>query len=207
MIGIIVLAAGASTRLGEPKQKVQFQGKSLLQHAVQVALNSDGKPVVVVLGANAEAVRPEVAQEPVQLIINPEWQEGMSASIRTGLSALQKMHAGVTGVILMLCDQPFVEPAILNKLIEANYATGKGIIACAYNKTLGAPVFFDKAFFPDLLSLKGQEGAKKLLFKHANAVASIPFPQGSIDIDTPADYALLHQGHNNNNNNNNNNKA
>lgn len=193
MIGIVILAAGASTRLGEPKQKVQFQGNSLLQITVQAALRSAGTPVVVVLGANAETVEPEIAQVPVPVVLNPEWQEGMASSIRVGLNKLKQLEPQVEGAILMLCDQPFVVPEVLNSLIQAKNITGKEIVACAYNGTMGAPVLFDKAFFPDLLSLKGQEGAKKLLFKDPDAVTSVPFPLGSIDIDTPADYAMLQQ--------------
>lgn len=191
MIGIVILAAGASTRMREPKQELLYKGETLLQHAINAALATDCHSVVVVLGANTKLHMPEQTGRTVSTVHNPDWQEGLSSSIRYGLSALLASAPQVDGVIFMVCDQPFVEASLLNSLIQRKSASGKGIVACQYKDTFGTPVLFGKAYFDELLFLRGKEGAKKLLFRHSEDVASVPFPLGAIDIDTPEDYALL----------------
>ncbi|GAA0557665.1 nucleotidyltransferase family protein [Chitinophaga japonensis] len=191
MTGLILLAAGASTRLGAPKQDLLYQGKTLLQHAIQVALSTNCTPVIVVQGAHALVISPEIPQERVTIVENPEWQEGMASSIRVGVTALEQRAPLATGVILMLCDQPLVDAEHLNNLVQKKLETGKSIVASYYNNTLGVPVLFDQSFFPHLQALKGQEGAKKLLYQYEQEVAAVPFPQGSVDIDTMTDYQQL----------------
>lgn len=191
MIGIVILAAGASARMGEPKQELIYKGETLLQHAINAALATDCQPVIVVLGANTGLHMPEKGNKSISTIYNPDWQEGLSSSIRKGLSALLASAPQVEGVILMVCDQPFVEASLLNSLIHTKKSSGMGIVACQYKDTLGTPVLFSKAYFDELLYLRGKEGAKKLLFRHNEDVADIPFALGAIDIDTPEEYALL----------------
>lgn len=194
MTATIILAAGASTRLGEPKQRLLFGGKTLLQRAVQAAEKSDSETTIVVTGAYSESILADMEEEKVCLIHNPDWREGMASSIRVGLEQLLRIAPQTTAVIIMLCDQPFADGALLNRLIEEKHKTGKGIIVCAYKNTAGVPVLFDKIFFHELMALSGREGAKKLLFRHPEELTPIPFPFGAIDIDTPADYqALLQQ--------------
>ena len=195
MTGLVLLAAGASARLGKPKQNLIYEDKTLLQHAIQAALGSVCEPTVVVLGAQAEKIKAQIESEPIEIIQNPDWSTGMASSIHCGLLHLLQVAPEITSVIFLLCDQPFVEAALLNELVQTQSETGKEIVACAYQDTLGTPALFDKIYFPELLSLTGDEGAKKLIFKHKEAVASLPFPQGVIDIDTPADYENLQ--HNN----------
>jgi len=194
MTGLIILAAGPSSRLGRPKQKMFYKGKSLLQQAVETAIDSACKPVIVILGAYAEEIQPDIVRDDVKIYHNRQWQEGMSSSIRSGIEIFQKTASQVSDVILMVSDQPFVNTALLNNLIDKKVTTGKEIIACSYNNTIGVPVLFNKKFFSDLMLLKGQEGAKKLLLKHHEAVAELPFPLGSIDIDTAEDYESLISG-------------
>lgn len=191
MTGLIILAAGASTRMGCPKQQLAYQGKTLLQHAIDMALHSDCSPVIVVLGAHSMVILPELAAEKVSIVENPHWEEGMASSIRAGITALQAKAPLATGVIFMVCDQPYVDTSHLNNLVRQKLDTGQGIIASYYNDTMGVPVLFDKVFFPELLALKGEEGAKKLLYQHQQEVTAVPFPMGSIDIDTLADYHSL----------------
>lgn len=189
------MAAGASTRLGEPKQLLRYQGKSLLRHAAQEALEAGFSPVVVVLGANAGKLIPEVAGIPVRVVQNPGWQEGMASSIRVGLGELLSMKPELADVTFMVCDQPYVDASLLKRLMQAKQAGRSGIIASAYQETIGTPVLFDKVYFPELLALKGQEGAKKILLRYAAAVTSLRFEAGAIDIDTQHDYrALLRAG-------------
>jgi molybdenum cofactor cytidylyltransferase len=192
-VGLILLAAGSSSRLGEPKQNLMYEGQPLLQRAVQTALASACKPVVVILGANAEAFQTSLNDLPVQTIFNPDWPEGMASSIRSGISALNEMSPDLDGAIIMVCDQPFVTTNLLNEMVEQKRLHGHGIIACAYKDTLGTPALFDKQFFPELLALQGHDGAKKLLFQHAAVVTPLAFPLGTFDIDTPQDYEALQQ--------------
>jgi molybdenum cofactor cytidylyltransferase len=191
MTGVIILAAGSSSRLGTAKQNLVYQGQTLLQRAIETALVSICQPVIVVLGANENVIRPTIEEMPVNIISNADWQEGMSSSIRLGIKEIQKTEPNIASVILMLCDQPFIDFSILNVLVKTQTNNGRDIAACAYNDTIGAPVLFDVVYFEDLLLLKGQEGAKKLLVKYSDKVVSIPFPLGSVDIDTIEDYEKI----------------
>ena len=193
MTGVIILAAGASSRLGQPKQNLVFQGKTLLQRAIENALASSCETVVVILGANAGAIQTTIADQPVSIFVNPDWQEGMASSIRCGLIELQKIPPFVSSALLMLCDQPFANAKILNRLVQEKSGSDILIIASSYDDTIGTPALFDRSIFPELLQLEGQEGAKKLLAKHADKVLAVPFASGGIDIDTIADYERLLQ--------------
>ncbi|MBW4889070.1 nucleotidyltransferase family protein [Mucilaginibacter sp. HMF5004] len=190
MIGLIILAAGESSRMGQPKQQLPYKGKSLLQHAMHTALSSVCKPVVVVLGAYADEISREIKSEPVTIIHNQEWQEGMASSIRLGIAELEK-DPQISSVVIMLCDQPFVDTTLVNELVNQQKNTRKGIIACSYNDTIGVPVLFTRIYFERLMLLQGTEGAKKILTQYPHDMAVIPFAPGSIDIDTQSDYDNL----------------
>jgi len=192
MTGIIILAAGSSSRLGSPKQNLVYKGKTLLQRAVETAEASICDRIVVVLGANGDSIRPTLDGYQIRIAQNNDWQQGMASSIKTGVEALQNRNPGIQSVILMLCDQPFVDTWLLNLLIMAQ---GKdGIVVSGYNDAIGPPVLFDKVYLDDLLALKGAEGAKKVIQHYPHAIVEITFPQGSIDIDTIADYEKLNSG-------------
>jgi molybdenum cofactor cytidylyltransferase len=193
MTALIILAAGSSSRLGQPKQKLFYRGKSLLRHAVEEGMASDCSDVVVVLGSNEESVRAEIDQKDVRVVVNKGWEKGMSSSIKCGINALIKSNPDISQAIVMLCDQPFVDTQILNKLIAEKQLSGKAIAACTYDNTLGTPVLFDRIFFHQLLSLEGQQGAKKLVFNNQDQVVPVPFPFGKIDIDTIEDYEKLRE--------------
>ncbi|MEX2593609.1 MAG: nucleotidyltransferase family protein [Anditalea sp.] len=187
---LMILAAGGSTRLGQPKQELIFQGISLLNRAIEAGLKSQCRRTLVILGAFHERLIPKINTNQADILINPKWKEGMSSSLRTGMESLLEKDQP-DQVIIMLCDQPFVDENILNQLISTQQETGKPIVACHYKDALGVPVLFNKKFFPQLMELKGGEGAKKILHHFPEEVASIPFPSGHIDIDTPADYKAL----------------
>jgi molybdenum cofactor cytidylyltransferase len=187
MTAAIILAAGESSRLGQPKQNLLFNGQTLLQHAVNSAQRSKCKPVIVVLGANADAIMPPAK---TTLLYNKDWKEGMASSIRVAINEVNKHHS-IDKVIILLCDQPFVSAALLDSMIDKQTETGKTIVACTYNGIIGVPVLFERSLFGELLLLQGNEGAKKVLKDHIPGIASIPFEQGGTDIDTPADYGQL----------------
>ena len=190
-IGIILLAAGSSSRLGRPKQLLSYDGQTLLQHTIQVASDSNAHPVVVVLGAQAEMIRNDIKEIDVNLVDNPDWQEGMASSIRSGINAFTEIAPDAEGMILMVCDQPHVNPSLLNEIITAHKRTGKPIVACSYEKTFGPPVFFHRSLFAELLQLKGDIGARSVVRQHTDEVEVIPFPEGVFDIDTEADFKNL----------------
>jgi molybdenum cofactor cytidylyltransferase len=189
-LGIVILAAGESARMGQPKQLLPYRGRSLLRHAVETALALKGVPVIVVLGAHADLILSELADLPVQVAANPDWRIGMGTSLRAGLNALLTTHPATAAALFLLCDQPHITPDLLHHM-EAQWRRGASLIACRYETRLGVPALFAAAHFPELLMLHGAEGARQVLAQHANQVIAIPFPAGAIDVDRPEDYAAL----------------
>ena len=191
-IGIILLAAGESSRLGRPKQLLSYNGKTLLQHSLQIAQASTACLIVVVIGAHASTVQNEIGLvDNIHVVENPNWKEGMASSIHCGIETFKKVAADLEGLILMVCDQPFVTAQLLNELKTAHQTTGKTIVACSYGDTFGPPVFFHRSLFDEVLQLKGDVGARSIVRKHTNDVEVIPFPKGTYDVDTEADYERL----------------
>lgn len=189
--GIVILAAGASTRLGKPKQLLKYNGRTLLGHAVKEALNSDADAVVVMLGNNAEQCRKEMDEKKIHVIVNSAWEEGMASSVRFGLDTLLHYKPYIDAVIFMVCDQPHISLSVLNELIATQQRTTKQIVTCDYGQSLGPPALFHKKYFPEIMQLTGDAGAKKIIQQHINDVATVSFPEGKIDIDTQADYDAL----------------
>ena len=189
-IGLILLAAGGSTRMGQPKQLLMYGELTLLDHCIHTAHGSDADSIIVVVGAQPHSVNPDVSDK-THIANNVYWQEGMASSIRFGIKKLQEINPSAEGAILMVCDQPYVTSLLLNTLIATYQTTGKRIVACSYENTFGPPAFFHKIFFPELLELKGDIGAKSVVQGHADEVEVVLFPEGNIDIDTVADYQKL----------------
>ena len=194
MTGIIILAAGSSSRIGQPKQQLVYQQQTLLQRSIGAAKGVNAHALIVVLGANNQGILNDVDSKHLDIVINPDWEQGMSSSIKAGITALQTLYPNVNGVLLMLCDQPFVDTELLIKLIQAQPPTDDAIVACMYQDTIGVPVVFGKGWFMELQGLQGEEGAKKLLLSYEDKVVTVPFEKGSIDIDTPEDYKRLLNG-------------
>lgn len=192
-VGIVILAAGASTRLGVAKQLLAFRGRSLLRHTVEEALGAGCGPVVVVLGAHAERLREEIGTLPVRVVVNPRWSEGMGTSIRTGIAALTGagQDGEITAAVLAVCDQPFFSAAIVQELIAAHRRSGQAIAAGTYDGARGVPALFSRALFPELMALDGLEGARRVIQAHSDETLAVPFPEGAFDIDTAEDRARL----------------
>lgn len=184
--GIILLAAGSSSRLGRPKQLINYQGKTLIQYSIEVARQSAAEDLVVVLGANSKLIQTGIQSKDIPMLVHAHWEEGMSSSMQCGLRHLSTTSQ-VEQVILMLCDQPYVSQELLDQLIHEKKTSGKGIVACRYAGTVGVPALFDQCYFLELLELKGSEGAKKVILSHLEDVFLIDFPLGAVDLDTEED--------------------
>lgn len=154
-----------------------------------MALRLDAGPVVVVLGANAEKIGLELNGLPLVQVVNTNWAEGLSASLRVGLTALS--NEPIDAFMVLLTDQPFVNTELLRQLIRKRAETGRGIIASRYAEPahLGVPALFDIRYKPEFLSFTGDVGARKLIRQYPDDCADIPFPLGAIDLDTPQDVA------------------
>ncbi len=185
----IILAAGSSNRLGQPKQLLIYQRETLLHRAVRTALAVGCAPVVVVTGALDTELREAVADLPCQIVHNTNWAAGMGASIRAGIGGLNRAHTGA--VLVMSCDQPLVTDEALRQLVQQQLATGASAVAAAYADTFGIPALFAPAAVAGLLALPPAQGAKPLLASFGPALALVLMPDAAFDVDTPAAYAAL----------------
>lgn len=189
--GVVVLAAGGSSRLGEPKQLMQFEGKSLLRRAVETARAAACGPVTVVLGAHAAQLVCEIDDLSVAIEVHHAWPEGLGTSISAGVRRALDDDGDLDALLLMLCDQPLVDPALLGRLDAARAEKRALISACAYSGTLGVPATFARELFDDLLALSGTRGAQSVIRRYAAGVVAIPFPDAALDVDTRSDYSAL----------------
>jgi len=183
-VDAVILAAGASSRLGTPKQLLQFEGASLLRHAALAASRSRAADVIVLLGADAPAMMKELDGLRVRTVENPLWREGIGSSIRSAVSAL---GAGCDGVLVMLCDQPRLTSAHLDALIDAFERRPDRPAASVYAGSAGVPALFPRAMFGELLRLAGDNGAKRLLTSRMENLSLVPWPDGAHDVDTATD--------------------
>lgn len=185
-IGIILLAAGNSSRMGSPKQLMIFNGKPLLRHAAEAACSSNCDPVIVVLGAREHDIRPVLQDLPLEVTINQSWSQGIGTSIKAGLRALGDRP--VCGAIIALADQPFITTAVFRRLLEEQARTRKPIVASRYSETAGAPAFFSRELFPELLALEPYQGCKAIVLDWFEETLLIDCPEAAVDIDTPIDH-------------------
>jgi molybdenum cofactor cytidylyltransferase len=189
---VILLAAGSSSRLGQPKQLLQYEGKTLLRRAAETAVAAAaGAPVVVVTGALHEELLPEFTGLPVLAVRCSSWAQGMGASLKTGLAALESLCNNWDAVVVMLCDQPHVTTTVIEQLVAAYLHTSQPIVAAEYGAVRGVPVLFGAEVVPLLRLIPDAAGAAQLLKQHPQLVATVPFAAGAVDVDTPEQYAAL----------------
>lgn len=188
---ILILAAGQSKRLGSPKQLLTYGGETLIGKVSRMALGLNMGPVCCVLGAHADTVRAALGDDHVHIVWNEAWMEGMAGSLRVGLQAMQNQFPETDGVLILVCDQPFLDQELIEKLVKAQRESGLPAAAASYQGKPGTPALFHKCLFPELLQLQGDKGARKLLERIRDRVCELNFEQGSVDIDTPDDYARL----------------
>jgi molybdenum cofactor cytidylyltransferase len=174
-----VLAAGGSSRLGRPKQLLDYKGEPLIRHAARVAVGVGCDETLVVWGS----VRPNLTDLPVTLVENPAWSEGIGTSIRAAVSAAGKEAR----VLFTLCDQPLVTEEHLRRLVAADAP----IVATAYAGAAGVPAVFAPRFRDELLALRGDRGARSIIDRHRAETMTIPFEDAAVDIDTEEDVKNL----------------
>ena len=177
--------------MGKPKQLLLYRERSLLRHTVEIATLSSCAPVLVVLGAQAERIKPQLDSLPVQVVENQRWSTGMGSSIQVGMATMLKIKPDLEAVVILLCDQPLISPQLIQQMIARYRKTAKAIVACQYDKTVGVPALFSHSLFSQLVGLVGQTGAKHIIQRHHTKMVQISFPEGAIDIDTPSDYECL----------------
>ena len=192
-VGAVVLAAGASTRLGRPKQLVMFDEEPLVRRAARAAVAAGARPVVVVLGAHAALIsRALDGVEGVEVVAHAGWHDGMGSTLAAGLRALDLRHEGtpLDGVLLTVCDQPLVDAAALGTLLRAFDGPG-AVVAAAYAGTVGVPAVVGRAHLDALRALGGDVGAGRWLRAHAALVIPVPLAAAARDIDTDDDIVAL----------------
>ena len=195
---MVILAAGGSQRLGRPKQLLPFNGRPLLQISIDAALGlGDDVPVLVVLGSGHEKIQAEIAFGRARILLNDQWQSGMASSIRLAVECIVNDLVEIGGVVLMMADQPYVSTAVLHDLLEGAAQAGAPLAVSSFSapdsskKIPGPPAYFAVEFFPQLLQLQGDMGARAIVQSNLERAAIVDFARGAIDIDTEADYASL----------------
>jgi molybdenum cofactor cytidylyltransferase len=190
----LLLAAGSSSRMGQPKMMLPYKVSTLLQHIINEVKATKNTTLLVVTGCYHNLIEQSLLQQQIPLVKNEQWQAGMGSSIQTGMAYLLQHYPTASNVLILVCDQPFITTDLLKEILTAKESTGKGIVACTYAGAIGTPVLFDKKYFNQLLLLQGASGAKKLVHQFEEDLATVNFPEGSMDIDTPEDYGKLMGG-------------
>jgi len=184
MIAGVVLAAGESSRLGSPKQLVKVHDRTLLNHTLDCCVNGGCAWVAVVLGAAMDTILPTLTGLPSEVVINEQWREGIASSIRSGVSALP---AEAEAVVLATCDQPLLKSDVVRRLIQGFDGDPARMVACVYAGAVGVPALFGRGRFDELLRLRGDSGARRLLRANLESVVTVPWPGGAFDVDSPSD--------------------
>lgn len=188
----IILAAGASRRLGRPKQLLVHQGETLLDRARRLAQEAGATPVITVLGAHFIDISVAIPQGDAIRVLNDRWEEGIATSIHAGIHALDPIRPDSLGALIMTCDQPRLTAAHLRALLGVfNERTKPSIVASSYAGSLGVPAVFPRSIFPKLRELRGDQGARMLFANPLCPLVAVEFAGGEVDIDLPSDLAQL----------------
>jgi molybdenum cofactor cytidylyltransferase len=190
-IGGVVLAAGASRRMGKPKQLLQFRGTTILRRIVDEALASSLSRVLVVVGAHAPVAAAALTGLSAEIVENVDWAQGQGSSVATGVRALRERAPDTTGVVLLLSDQPLVTASSIDLLITTHRTTGSLIVASRRGDRLDAPALLSFAFFDELAALRDDACAREILRRNESRALGIDLPGAELDVDTPEDYQRL----------------
>jgi molybdenum cofactor cytidylyltransferase len=190
-VAAIILTAGQSQRFGQPKQLLPWGDKTMIQHVVDIALDSPIDQVIVVLGCRAAEIRASIADRPAQVVVNDRWQSGLSSSVQAGLSAV-KPEMGAA--LFVLADQPGLTTEVVARLVERYRETRAPVVVPTHRGRRGNPVLFDRSLFAELMQVKGDQGGRQLISEHRGALEEIEVETEAIftDIDTAEDYQRSH---------------
>ncbi|HEX7016910.1 MAG TPA: nucleotidyltransferase family protein [Cyclobacteriaceae bacterium] len=188
IITAIVLAAGASSRLGQSKQLLQVEGEPLLRRIARVSCESNADRTLVVLGDNEREHGRIIRDLPLYICIHSDWERGMGSSLKAGMEFIQSFLSDTTAVIVVVCDQPLLTTDHLNHLIDKYKSTRAPVVASAYSNVLGVPVLFDASLFDGIRRIDDAHGARQIIDKNKANAQRVAFPGGELDIDTPEDY-------------------
>lgn len=186
--GILILAAGSASRMQQPKMLLPYGKGTILSHSLAEAKAVQPKAICVVTGYYHETMMPMLQTEPVLVVYNEQWQDGMAGSIKKGLSALLEQEPELDSVMILVSDQPFISTGLLQEMIHTQQTSGKAIVAAFYNGVKGTPVLFTHRYFQQLQQLQGDKGARSILQLVPDEIATVDFAEGEMDIDTPEDY-------------------
>lgn len=193
-IPLLLLAAGSSTRMGQPKPLLPWGSKTLIEYQIRTLLKT-GQPVLVVLGSNADIIVPVIENSGVDIVVNSQWENGMGSSIATGINELTRSFPESAGALIALLDQPLVTTAHLEKMLQTFQPGHRQIIVSRSSSGWqGVPVLFDKSYFEQLKKLNGTTGAKSIVQQHLNAVVTVECGDMLEDMDTPESYQRLREG-------------
>lgn len=191
-IAVLILAAGASTRMGgNIKQLLPWKGTTLLGNAINTAILGGFKDIFVVLGANKEVIREQHQHFAVDFIENKDWQEGLGSSLACGVKFLQHKIMGINTILVMLADQPLIGSEYLKSMRVHFQCKDDGIVATDYGNRVGVPAIFAKPYFSSLGKLNKDFGAQELLIQHKSNIFIMHSTPNIIDIDTMEDYLDL----------------
>jgi molybdenum cofactor cytidylyltransferase len=190
VLAAVILAAGASSRMGQPKQLLRFRGTSLLRRAIDTALAVPAEQVIVVLGHAADELMPEVKATGATVVLNDQWMEGVSTSLRGGLSAVS---SDARGVFIYPADMPLVTPEALRELARRQQVSGRPAAMTEAGGVRGVPVFITRSLFPALMIQEGDVGGAQYLRGHPESVEAVRFDDPDLirDVERPEDYTRL----------------
>jgi molybdenum cofactor cytidylyltransferase len=190
-VAAVVLAAGASTRLGRPKQLLEFRGETLVARAAAEARRAGADPIIVVLGAEAREIALALSGiQGITAIVNNRWASGLSSSLATGVREAVRLDGACDGVLITLSDQPLVDDTALRALLDA-FEDGARVVAAEYGGTVGVPAVIGREHFGALLEITGDSGAGRWLRDRMDEVRRVPMPAAAMDIDRAEDSERL----------------
>lgn len=184
----IILAAGAASRMGKAKMLLPYQGKTILEQLIIELKAVAPQSICLVTGKYHETISQTISDPTISLVYNEAWSKGMAGSIQAGMQALLQQIPDLDLVWIVVGDQPFLSQSVLQEMLRLQQETQKGIIAAQYKGVAGTPVLFSAVYFEALQKLTGDKGARVILQEHPEDMATVAFPQGELDIDTPEDY-------------------
>jgi molybdenum cofactor cytidylyltransferase len=189
LTGVLILATGAASAKGQLRQLLPFRGKSILRRVTETALSLERGPVAVLIEPGGAAMRDALSGLPVHFVENPNGKSGSSASLQTGLNRLLALEPALSGLLILLCDQPIVGANPLRALLDAP----SGLSAAAYLGTTGIPAWISRTFFGEIRALRDGESLQTILHRHQKRVLAVPLPEAAMDIDFIADLTASSQ--------------